>query len=257
MARAALFVGSGGSIGWERACLGLPGITVSLAQNQTPLCEALAEAGGDLHVGSWATSAELLRRQLAAALVALTLDAAWRSGAARRLRELCDGRGAERVARALLEPAISLRPAVPADAVRVFPWRNDPRTRALFFDPSPLLWDSHCAWFENALTDPRRRLLIGMNEGADVGVVRFDLDEDGAELSVYLDPDAHGQGLGPALIDAACEWFETNEDPKYHVHARIRSQNAASLAAFAAAGFTEVERVFARALAPPNKKATT
>jgi len=257
MTRAGLFVGSGGSISWERACLGLPGITVSLAENQAPLCEALAEAGGDVHAGAATMSAAALRARLAAALSALTADAAWRRGASRRLMTLCDGRGADRVARALLAPAISLRPAVAADAVAVFPWRNDPRTRALFFDPSPLLLDSHCAWFARAVADPRRRLLIGAVEGVDVGVARFDLDEDGAELSVYLDPDAHGQGLGPALIEAACAWLATHEAQDIPVRARIRSQNAASLAAFTAAGFAEVERVFVRPPTSANRKATT
>lgn len=41
MAWADLMIGGGGTITWERACLGLPAITVSLADNQTPIQMAL------------------------------------------------------------------------------------------------------------------------------------------------------------------------------------------------------------------------
>ena len=41
MARADLMVSAGGSTSWERMCLGLPGIVISIADNQKPMNEAL------------------------------------------------------------------------------------------------------------------------------------------------------------------------------------------------------------------------
>jgi UDP-2,4-diacetamido-2,4,6-trideoxy-beta-L-altropyranose hydrolase len=45
MARADLMIGAGGATTWERMSLGLPSIVISLAVNQTPMNDALMEAG--------------------------------------------------------------------------------------------------------------------------------------------------------------------------------------------------------------------
>lgn len=45
MAAADLAVGAGGATTWERCCVGLPGLVVSIADNQRPACEALAADG--------------------------------------------------------------------------------------------------------------------------------------------------------------------------------------------------------------------
>lgn len=45
MARADLMISAGGSTSWERMCLGLPAIVISIADNQTATSAAMAEAG--------------------------------------------------------------------------------------------------------------------------------------------------------------------------------------------------------------------
>lgn len=45
MAQADLAIGAGGATTWERCCMGLPSIVISIAENQRPACEALARAG--------------------------------------------------------------------------------------------------------------------------------------------------------------------------------------------------------------------
>ena len=42
MAKADLAVGAGGATTWERCCMGLPAIVISIAANQRPACEALS-----------------------------------------------------------------------------------------------------------------------------------------------------------------------------------------------------------------------
>ena len=42
MAKADLAIGAGGATTWERCCLGLPTIMISIAENQRPACEALS-----------------------------------------------------------------------------------------------------------------------------------------------------------------------------------------------------------------------
>lgn len=52
MATADLAIGAGGSATWERCCLGLPALTVSLADNQTEIAKGLELLGAGKFIGS-------------------------------------------------------------------------------------------------------------------------------------------------------------------------------------------------------------
>lgn len=83
-------IGAPGSTAWQRACLGIPSIMIPIAANQTRACAALAARGAGLVIEPPRISTELLP-----ALAELRGNHdAWR----RRCMEICDGRGAERVA---------------------------------------------------------------------------------------------------------------------------------------------------------------
>lgn len=105
-AKADLFIGAGGSMTWERACLGLPGVTLTLADNQEPLCRALADAGEGVHLGPW-TGSDAQCQALLAAVHELAADAPRRLAMGRRLATRLDGQGATRVADALSRAVFS------------------------------------------------------------------------------------------------------------------------------------------------------
>lgn len=98
MTEADIAVGAGGSTTWERACLGLPSVSLVLAENQAPQARALDAAGLALAVESGDAG---FADGLADAWRKLSGDAELRRRMARRNLELCDGRGAERVAAAI------------------------------------------------------------------------------------------------------------------------------------------------------------
>jgi UDP-2,4-diacetamido-2,4,6-trideoxy-beta-L-altropyranose hydrolase len=103
-AAADLFIGAGGSMTWERACLGLPGITLPIAGNQQPLCSRLANAGEGLDLEMFGS--EALRRLLPA-VQALMADATRLKAMGDLLALRCDGLGAQRVAAAVLEHVLA------------------------------------------------------------------------------------------------------------------------------------------------------
>jgi UDP-2,4-diacetamido-2,4,6-trideoxy-beta-L-altropyranose hydrolase len=83
---------TGGSISWERCCLGLPALVTVVSPDQVPIAEALAAAGALVFVGH---SSRLTPSDYTCALSGITAE---------RLREMsasaaavCDGRGVERV----------------------------------------------------------------------------------------------------------------------------------------------------------------
>lgn len=94
MVNADLAVGAGGATTWERYCLGLPSIVISIADNQRPACEALGVDGLIQYLGNVdQVSSEVIREQVTGLL-----------GKPERLRELSDngmklvdGKGVNRI----------------------------------------------------------------------------------------------------------------------------------------------------------------
>jgi UDP-2,4-diacetamido-2,4,6-trideoxy-beta-L-altropyranose hydrolase len=102
MAAADVGIGAGGATTWERCCLGLPSLVVSVAENQRPSCSVLAAAGVIAYLGHWDQVTVATLRQALASLTAepTSLQALSSAGLA-----LVDGHGARRVVAALLGQA--------------------------------------------------------------------------------------------------------------------------------------------------------
>jgi RimJ/RimL family protein N-acetyltransferase len=133
--------------------------------------------------------------------------------------------------------ALALRPARDADCERFFAWVNEPGVRRASFVPAPIPRDVHERWFAARLADPRCRLYV-IESGPDValGQIRLDLDGAGAAVvSISLDPAVRGRGLAAAALRLAVEAGRAGGVARFDAY--IRPENAASLRAFARAGF--------------------
>jgi len=98
MADADLAIGAGGTTTWERCCLGLPSLVVSIADNQRPACAALA-AGTFIHYLGHRDAVRIATvRQAARQLIQ---DPARRQHLTAIGMDLVDGQGTARVVRAM------------------------------------------------------------------------------------------------------------------------------------------------------------
>ncbi len=223
----------------EAARLGRPIVGVVLAENQRAVADAIVHEG----LGSIAGEHPVVDRESVRAAV----DRLRRDRAAReRIRQLgpslVDGRGAGRVARALLSGRIRLRPATAADADLLLALRNDPTARDASFEREPITRATHNAWLSSQLDDPARHLFIGEVGRGPNGVVRFDVQEKAATISIVLAPGSRGRGIGSRLIALGCMHLRRSVEVR-HVDAWIRSGNSASVSAFRNAGFRSVRFV--------------
>jgi RimJ/RimL family protein N-acetyltransferase len=108
---------------------------------------------------------------------------------------------------------ITVRPATSADAHELWVWRNDDLTRAMSRDTADVPWPDHHAWFERALADPLRTILIGeLHDDASAttrpepfGMCRFDANptQSEAEVSIVIAPAMRGRGLAAHLLATA------------------------------------------------------
>lgn len=203
-----LALGAGGSTSWERCCLGLPTLIVSVAANQRPGTEALAKAGAAIDLGQ---AGLVSSRQITDAVTLLLSDPGKLAEMRAAAKALVDGRGAERVALHMMREHVSLRPATREDMDLAGCWRNHPEVRGRSLDTSPLTSDGHRMWWEAALASPHRLMLIARSAAADVGVLRFDFASPvEALVSIYLDPNMSGLGLGSSVLRAGKAWITHN-----------------------------------------------
>lgn len=98
MAEADLAIGAGGSACWERCCLGLPGLLVSLADNQIDIARALDSFGACIYVGTFKTvSPQFMMR----AVVNILNSQEQLEKLSGKAYSLVDGLGVERVCEAM------------------------------------------------------------------------------------------------------------------------------------------------------------
>ncbi len=93
-----LAVTAAGSTCWELAFLGVPALTIAVAENQRPIAESLSRAGIAVDLG-W--HADVNEDGLTRAVTELSRDRAARARLSEAGRRLIDGAGAERVVRRL------------------------------------------------------------------------------------------------------------------------------------------------------------
>lgn len=234
MRDADIFLGAGGTITWERCCLGLPSVVVAVAENQVPSSARLGRRGKVLYLGTAeAASAEAMRAALALLLSSRVL----RRSLGQSSLALIDGAGARRAAKMILGAPVSFRKIRESDAELIFAWRNHEATRRYSLDSKELTLEGHQAWLKKKLSDPDVALLLALEGTTPVGTLRLDRTGANAVVSIYLDPARHGQGLGPAILLEAQRWTRENWLDVRSLEAHIVPQNRGSLVAFAEAGF--------------------
>lgn len=243
MRQADLAVISAGVTAWECAALGLPAIATPIVPNQSEVARALA----DIPCALTASVAQF-DTDIARCAGVLAGQRGLRAAFARNARATVDGRGALRVARAILPPQITLRRALPADSRSIWEWRNDPLVRRHSRSSDAIAWDAHEDWFARTLGDSTRTLLVASSREQPVAVVRFDAQGPSAEISIYLTPGHHGRGIGPHVLTAAEHWLHEHVPAVCEVRAYVRAENEASSAAFTQAGYLREGLHFSRHL---------
>lgn len=240
IARADLAIGAGGATTWERSCLGLPSLVVTIAANQLLSAESLDRAG---HLQLLGEGATVTVEQIRCALLTRIAEPL----AGELAKVFIDGWGASRLAMAMLgaHGDISLRPSKALDEALLLSWANDPQVRANSFSPEPIKAADHHHWFQRGLANPNRLLLIATAaDGCPIGQIRFDRQPASAQggaseaaVDLSLDRCARGHGLAAELVKLGLQALEQRWGPATDAVAEVLPSNSASNACFAHAGF--------------------
>ncbi|HXV28870.1 MAG TPA: UDP-2,4-diacetamido-2,4,6-trideoxy-beta-L-altropyranose hydrolase [Sinorhizobium sp.] len=237
MLAADLAIGASGTTNWERLCLGLPALVVTVADNQTPIAAELAAR----HLIRWLGHADAVdQAQIESALrelLEIGLDGTW----SERCVSVVDGQGTDRVCAVLLAHpgmALSVRHAELRDEALLLDWANDPLSRQNGFNPKPIAPGEHRAWFRARLRSPDNCVMciVETMSAIPLGQVRFDRRGEKWEISYAVAPPFRGRGAGRTMLATAIDFFRQS-----HADAALLGQvkidNLASRRIFESLGF--------------------
>ena len=239
MARADLCIGASGATSWERLCMGLPAIVVTMADNQIPIAAELARRGlitwiGDAKDLKTGDMADAIKHAAAKGVSASDIEA---------MMNTVDGLGVERVCDTITVRAgqkLVIRRVRPQDKGMVLEWANDPGTRRQAFNPALIAAEDHERWFTGRLANPEAAFYIAETlHGIPAGQARFEEDADGIRVISYLAaPLFRGRGLGQELLAAAIDAFARDYGTA-PMKGLVKAGNETSARIFRALGFAE------------------
>lgn len=189
-------IGAGGSTSWERCCLGLPSLAFIVAPNQKALTLHADQLGLLKAAQVDICDPEALSIEIEDFINADTE----RQRMSSACLEAIDTKGAQRIIDQMNLAGIELRAAKQEDSKLIFEWRNHTSIRSFSINSDPIPWESHQQWFGKVLQDANRPLYIAELADSAVGVIRFDIDNAQAEVSLYIAHYQNGKGLGTQML---------------------------------------------------------
>lgn len=242
MAAADMAIAGVGGVMRELACVGVPTLLVSATPAQHSVADGAHRYGAHRLIGDVST---LAPQDVAAAVESLAEDSEARRTMTRLGRVLIDGRGASRVAEAMLSKRDSnpwkIRPAAMSDAESIWEVATDPTVREQSFTADSFPYLSHEAWFADRLSQPTSRIWVAEQGGTVAGFVRYDAEDGAATINVAVAPPFRGRGAGHRLLTdtwpTACQQLGVDRVRGFVFETNRRSQTT-----FARAGFADVGR---------------
>ena len=125
-----------------------------------------------------------------------------------------------------------IREAKQEDCREIFDWWNNPLTRNMMYDTAVVEWSVHQEWFKKVTTDKNFLLCLGYDHRGKIGVVRFDRKSVSSfEVSINLNPERRGEGLGSVILSKSEDFFEQIHG-KNHLFAKVKIENIPSKKSF-------------------------
>jgi hypothetical protein len=224
MAEADLAIGTGGTAVWERCSMGLPSLCLLSAENQRQQLQDLQSAG----LVNAPTCQENAMTFLTSYLKCKGTSFNSRQLQSQCMMALVDGRGAGKVVNKLKAQVVQMRVADAKDAQAIFEWRNHPSVRNHSANTQEINWGKHCEWFKQRLSDNSGSILIGEVNRQALGVVRFDIFNHEAMVSIFLVPDSGLKGWGSCLLEQAESWLRQHHPEVVKLHAQVLPNNEPS-----------------------------
>jgi UDP-2,4-diacetamido-2,4,6-trideoxy-beta-L-altropyranose hydrolase len=231
-------IGAGGATSWERCCLGLPSLVITLAENQKSIAAELDRQGFVRWLGDQDTVTESMLNAVLQDVLEHEGILAW----SRRRMELVDGKGTERVVAVLslsIESRLKARLARLDDETVILRWANDPIERQNSYNSNTIDPESHRTCFYKRLRNPEccRIYIVETEQGLSIGQVCFERNDSGWEIHYSIDAMARDLKLGAKMFQTAMQAFRHSISGALRF-GRVKQDNRPSQKVFEHLGIT-------------------
>lgn len=232
MLKADLSIGAGGSTSWERCCLGLPSMVITLAKNQEPIADALMQQGLAIWLG---VEQNISKSKIKSSLTEILNQQEKIVDWSKRCLSITQGLGASNIASYMLlnkQTPLRARLARLTDKNLLLEWANDHVTRVNSFNTNSITSEQHRSWYYQKLRSPdtcKLYILESELNSLPIGQVRFDwlTDKQAWQINYSICAAARGKGLGTKLLEKALE--EMNKTTgSFQALGEVKHQNDAS-----------------------------
>ena len=135
----------------------------------------------------------------------------------------------------------NLRKATIKDAQLLFGWTNEEEVRAGAIIKKRIEWDEHIHWLKGKLQNSQSYIYILTDDkNTDIGVVRFDKDDDFFNISYSIDKKNRKKGMGLLILQLGIHIILETE-PHCNFKASVQIDNIASNKIFGKLGFQLVK----------------
>ena len=126
------------------------------------------------------------------------------------------------------------------DCLTLFDWANNPYVRLNSFNKNKIKLEEHSVWLQGRLGSKNCNYYLLMDNGNNIGSIRFDIDKDSNALINYLvDPLYHGGGYGKKILKLGLEKVKRERRINKFI-GFVKHNNIASIKIFNNLGFIEV-----------------
>jgi len=135
---------------------------------------------------------------------------------------------------------ITQRTATLADADVLLNWRNNPSVREFSLQSEVIAMDEHLNWLLGRLERVHfEPFFLFVEDHKMIGMSRLDIVSEQTnkfEISILVDPDQYGKGVGTRILNMTCESFFSLH-PNKTIVAKVQVHNFVSQKLFTNAGF--------------------
>ena len=229
MAKADFVIGAGGGTSWERCCMGLPTVVLTIADNQIEIARILHDKKAGISVK---TNVD----EIALAVEKMLTDVELRNEMSANAAMLCDGEGVDRVVQEIIVSSLEFKNASLCDAEFIYEARYAGDGSKYYRNSDVPSFESHASWLEQALDNEDMTLVCISLFGRDIAHVRMDKSASKTgEIGICLAQEWRGRGLGQAILHASNLYFSEVGFSK--IHAEVHKDNIASASVFNRAGY--------------------
>ena len=223
----------GGQTLLEAIAVGLPTISILIAENQANNINQLHQNEATLYAGPIKDNHFSLNinRQLQ-----LIKSKNKREELTEKGRSIIDGKGSIRMARSILYhfavQEVQLRKATGQDAQEVYNLSNEPEVRKISLNQKVIDFQEHLQWYNKKIKETSHLFLIARINDNFVGQIRFKIFDNHATISISIAKEYRAFGLGKIIFNQSLTYLLADYPKVSEILAQVKKDNTPSVKYF-------------------------